>query len=202
MDMLGHNHGGIQANSRSWCGAGALARLGLDPGFAEAMIEYEVSSRIRQNSSCCRAEGDEQYRVFLLQMRKPPAISIFSDVSSRIHPAAGCGASIVPGSDEQTFPEKVMPKWELHHSRARARAPHNQSEPGEGAAVCRSYQAVAGGGARATLSPRSRPSPSVSARRRQSPYSRSSASGELARPSARARRASAGRRRFAPSFAA
>jgi len=87
--MVRHDHNSMQMDSCcGTCGAGALARERQNPAFSQAMLNYKIPRLLRQDPPPARTEGDEQGSISLLQMRKPPPISVFGKncrVGSYIH---------------------------------------------------------------------------------------------------------------------
>src|SRR5438132_10860993 len=81
MDVVGHDYGCIEMNP---CGAGALARERLDATFPQTMFENQVAGVLRQCQMSTSTECDEHRRVGLLQVRKPPAIAVFSQRGSLV----------------------------------------------------------------------------------------------------------------------
>src|SRR5579863_2116478 len=75
MDMIGHDYGCIELNSW-WCGAVALAREWAKATLPQTMFKNKIASRFRQDQRPTCTESDEHRCVFLLQMRKPPAIAV------------------------------------------------------------------------------------------------------------------------------
>jgi hypothetical protein len=59
MNMIRHDHGCIQMNSRRQCGAGALARERPEAALPQTMFKHKITSLIRQDQMRTRTESDE-----------------------------------------------------------------------------------------------------------------------------------------------
>jgi len=62
----------------------ALARERLDATFPQAVFKNQVAGLLRQCQMSTSTECDEHRRVGLLQVRKPPAIAVFSQRGSLV----------------------------------------------------------------------------------------------------------------------
>ena len=77
MNVIWHDNDSMQMDSCcGTCGAGALARERQNPAFSQAMLNYKIARLLRQDPPPASAESNEQGRIRLLQMRKPPPIAI------------------------------------------------------------------------------------------------------------------------------
>ena len=59
MDMIRHDHDGVQMDPRCTCGAGALARHGRNPSFSQTVRKDKIAGPLRQDHSSAGTEGDE-----------------------------------------------------------------------------------------------------------------------------------------------
>jgi hypothetical protein len=72
MNMIWHDHDGVQPNSGFQCGAGVPFS---DSAFTEAMLQHQIPCS-RGQSQSCSAERNEQIAVGSLQMRQPTPVSL------------------------------------------------------------------------------------------------------------------------------
>src|SRR6266550_39595 len=91
MDVVGHDYGCIEMNSRTpaFRGRGRPRHT----SFAQAMLENKITGYLWQNPPSACTEGDKDSRIRLLQVWKPPTITVFGQRRSfGGHGTRGAGA--------------------------------------------------------------------------------------------------------------
>jgi hypothetical protein len=59
MNMIRHDHGCVQMNSRRRCGAGALAREWPKAALPQTMFKHKIASLVWQDQMRTSTESDE-----------------------------------------------------------------------------------------------------------------------------------------------